>query len=1590
MACINSPSSITVAGDLSAVIELEELANAEGVFARRLKVDTAWHSHHMASIADYYAEALESLESEYYSSDALMSVAFSSPVTGGRVTSAKAIARPKHWVDSLVQPVQFVSAFTDMVLGEPGTSTSNVDIVVEVGPHTALGGPIQQILTLPEFKDLQIPYYGCLVRKTNARDSIQALTASLVQAGYPVDLKAVNFPNGRGQSVKLLTELPSYPWNHQIRHWVEPRFNKALRERSHPPHDLLGSLVEGSNPETPSWRHTLRISESPWTRDHVIQSNILYPAAGYICLAIEAIRQLATMDQTTGAEEVSGYRLRDVDFLQALMIPDNSDGIEIQTTMRPVSEKDVSVRGWKHFEVWTVTADNRWTQHAKGLIAIDSEGPEAFEPTMDDSDITGYTKRVIPGDLFTNLRALGIAHGPMFQNMKSIVQSRSEMRSLVTMAVADISVPNDLPRDHVLNPVTLDSIITAPYSAVKGAAAHEPAAKVPRSVKSFWVSSKISHVAGHLFRADSLITRDDNQGMEADVSVSDEDDGCVMLEMKGFLYQSLGQNVSFQQNQPWEKELCSKVEWSLDISMSSPATIASIQKQLSWNTDNLEDNLTQDILRVCVYFIEQTVIALDPRDVDSMESKYTKHYAWMKDIMQQAASGQLHIGGSKWLSDSQPERQHRINRVATARVDGEMICRLGTQLAAIMRGEVTPLDVMTKDNLLSRFYSETPKLKRMGSQLSGLLQHLAHKNPRIRILEIGAGAGTMTRSALEAVGTAKSGGPNASSYHCTDISAASLEMARENLLPWSDLISFDVLDIERDPATQGFMNGTYDVVIASRVLYATESISRTLDNVQSLLKVGGTLILTEDVRSQVEVQFVSGLLPGWYSGEDCERKALKNSVLSTSMLDHDLRDAGFSGVDLELHDSDNTGASASVTIMSTLSIPVSQKPHVDPDDVVIITSKSGSPPPSWLKGLQDSIAAYKDIQGEEKKLPSVQDLESASATAAWYTDKICIFIGEIDEPILYDLDSASLEGIRIMSTSCKGLIWVTRGGAVDCERPELGLAPGFVRTLRTEYTGRKFLTLDLDPKGPLWSDAGACAIIRVLQSCFRDSENSSTMAGGPTEFEYAERDGIILVPRFYHDVARDQMISSDSPSSGAEEVISVELLYQPDRPLCLYPYSSAFGDDVYANDFHDSLTPSLIEVEPRAYGTTLHATDERVASLECAGIITRVGSEAGTQGYSVGDRVLCVLRQSSLPSRAIIEWTSAVHIPTDLSFHDAASIPVAFLTAYFSLMEIARLQHRQSVLIHAAAGDVGQAAIMISRHLGAEIFATVGSSEERDLIAQRYGIPANHIFDSRNASFGAAIFAATKNRGVDVVLNSLKGPLLQESFNLVAPLGSFIEIGRHDLERNNNLEMRPFARHVSFSAVDLSILLEHRGSEVHRCLREVVRLLEAKAISPVYPLSVFAMGGIAEVLGILKTGSHLGKVVMSVDPNDMVPVLRRKQVTKISPNSSYLIVGGNGGLGQSVAHWMVSRGAKNLILLSRNASRSETTAVLAQELREAGCSRVLLVSGDVAKEDDLARAIQTCAENRMPPIRGLIHAAFVLRVSTISLFERYL
>ncbi|KAI0377221.1 putative polyketide synthase [Hypomontagnella monticulosa] len=1644
VACVNSPQSVTISGDADAIQEIEHLCKQDGVFARRLKVQQAYHSHHMDPFAEAYRELLrkEMARSVMYNGkrhlqeevdeERELEVIFSSAVTGGRITDIKEIADPDHWVGSLVQPVQFVNAFTDMVLGDLDDPTGrSIDVVLEVGPHTALGGPIREILSLVEFEGIELPYWGCLVRDEHAGDTMRSAAINLLREGYPITTSQINFPVPAydDESPRVLTDLPTYPWNHTKTHWQESRINRAIRERSQPPHDLLGMLVAGNEPDVAVWRRMLRVTETPWIRDHMVQGSIVYPGSGYICLAIEATNQL---ERTAASGEealrnVSGFRLRDVEFLAALVVPDNADGIEIRTTLRPVPEREMGARGWRRFEVSSVTQENRWTLHARGMVTVEREGALETIAASTEAEcrpLSAYTRQKDPRDMFTNLRALGIYHGPLFQNTTKIVQDGREPRSVCDITIQHESStdtdPRAAARDTVLHPITLDAVVVSFFSTLPGVGAQVEDPKLPRSIESMWVSSHISREVGHPLRCDTSLLHDDPQSGRADITVVDGHTGTAVLRIQSLACVFLGRgsgatarqdgvNKGTSSSTKWQGEVCSKVQWGPDISFRQSLALVQTREQLNLAEPEMDTALVTNLLRVSVYFAKDALQTLTPEDIAKIQEQphFAKYHGWLRELVDQAAQGASSLAPNSkgWALDGPEERKRHMTAAASQSVDGELLCRLGPLLVPILRGERSVEEIMREDGLQHRYYANSIRLTPSLTPLSTLLRKIAHKYPRARVLEIGNGTnGATTRRVLEALGTLPATLPVAS-WHVTEASSDTLEDTRAELAGWDNLLGFDQLDVEKDPAKQNFALESYDVVIASQISYNAKNISRAMANVRSLLKPGGTLLLVETTQNRADIELVFGLLPSWWQGEEPERQA--SPSFSTSSWDRILRDAGFNGVDIETRDSESDIVHANSTIVSTVPFADHQRPDLsranNPGGFAVVTSNKTFPPPGLVDMLSQRIAALTD----GTICPDHLVLEESSFDE--YKTKICVFVGEVDEPILTDLDTARMDGLRAMVTQCSGLLWITTGGAVDSEVPEQALSQGFLRVLRNEYVGRRYLSLDLDPRVPeRWSrdkEGVVSAIIQVLENGFGQVDDVLATEVGPAEFEYAERDGILLIPRIYKDRQHNDMVTGPLTPSWGEVLVKtnnetggidgaasipLENFFQKDRPLRLEVGIPGHLDTlVFVDNGKDDSGPSpeIVEITPQAYGLSsrdvvaaMGQLKDRAMGLECAGIVTRIGAEARGKGYNIGDRVMALYTGASFSSRVHVPWHSIVHIPKSISFEDAASLPLVFTIAYAGLVDAARLVPGRSVLIHAASGGIGQAAIMLAKHLGVtEIYATAGSQEKRDYIRREYGIPAERIFNSRDVSFALAVLAATNGRGVDLVLNSLPGPLLQASLDVVAPLGHLIEIGKGEIEVNSLLAFNSFSRGISLTSLDILTLLHRRGPDVHRMLSEIARLVEKQVLKPVNPVTVYPIQDVQAAFRFVQTGAQMGKVVLSTRPDEQVWVFPRpKGVTpriQLRPDASYLVVGGVGGIGRSVANWLVENGAKNLILLSRSAgdldlekNKSTDGALFVGELRQAGC-RVKPVNCDISLASNLVKAL----------LRGVIQGAMLLR-----------
>jgi acyl transferase domain-containing protein/NADPH:quinone reductase-like Zn-dependent oxidoreductase/acyl carrier protein len=378
---------------------------------------------------------------------------------------------------------------------------------------------------------------------------------------------------------------------------------------------------------------------------------------------------------------------------------------------------------------------------------------------------------------------------------------------------------------------------------------------------------------------------------------------------------------------------------------------------------------------------------------------------------------------------------------------------------------------------------------------------------------------------------------------------------------------------------------------------------------------------------------------------------------------------------------------------------------------------------------------------------------------------------------------------------------------------------------------------------------------------------------------------------------------------------------------------------------------------------------------ECAGTVLRVGK--GTTNFRPGDSVLAITASfdaGMICTRVLVPEALVVRKPENMSFVQAAGIPCAFLTAWYGLVKLAQLKAGEKVLIHAAAGGVGLAAIQIAQWIGAEIYATVGSGEKREFL-QSLGI--RHIMNSRKLDFAREVMAATDSKGVDVVLNSLAGPAMAAGLESLAPYGRFVEIGKRDIWENSRVALRPFDKNLSLFAVDLAQAVEDRQSMVASMFAEVMELFRTGVFAPT-PTSDFPVSAANQAFQRLASGGHIGKIVLNV--NDRNALIQRHEI-RLSGEATYLITGGLGALGLITAQAFVEHGARHLVLVSRGAASEEVRQAIAK-LQDGGA----IVS---IRQADLSVSAQVSAllkevRTTMPPLRGIVHAAGILDDAVIA------
>ncbi|PWY76505.1 polyketide synthase [Aspergillus sclerotioniger CBS 115572] len=1364
VACINSPESVTLSGDEPAVDAIVATLQARNIFARKLKTGgRAYHSHHMLAIGGEYETLMGVAFSDHRipSFQYARGASFFSSITGQLKVDGFTAA---YWRENLEKPVRFVDAVSRV-------AQSGRHQMIELGPHSALELPIKQIRAQLQLSADQLPYISALIRGQNSTESVLSLAGQLWLNNHPIQMSLVNHPvyykgNAGGLRPQVLHDLPPYRWTYDTLLWNECRQSSEFRHRQHRRHEILGSKVPAGNATELVWRNLLHSDDVPWLLDHSLEKTAVFPGAGYLAMAAEAL------GQALGQAHFAGHTIQfqNVHFLSALAVPSSqAPPVELFTSLRQTPHtKTVSSSIWWDFSISTYEEGTATVRATGSVSRLDSQ--EALRPVCDINP--AVLRPSTAGAWYERFVGEGLNYGKAFTSIMdvSVPCSPTERACRAQVRFTQQSPGNEgYEAEYPFHPILLDAMVQAGIIATSAGCTHEMKAFVPTAIRwaTFRVPGPVSPETKCSINATASPVGFGAAGFQADLVTS-------------------------------ENQVMAQIEWGRLRQYEPNRTKAPIARH--------------PMLRVL----------------------------WKPKIY-----------GLEFMRD-----------LDFARYLDSFVGETGSS-------------TMADEGLL---------------KLMATIHLLSHRNPRLRILELGSDDYGFTLAALALLSA------DNDYRHLAFYSTGYLDEERHlHAADW-DLKAHKPTETESFPVvTDG--QKQWDLIVLPATPSATRYMRDHLHRLTKFLSSDGVVLAKPIV--------------GTWLGEDSssDYNALRSRLT-------------------------NGGEE----ILLARSPTASSLPEVAKNKPLVVIEKDPS-------ALGDSLVA---IKGATRL--AFDRIAADSETLLRGATVISLI--EVSHPLLATISDNEMGAIKVITDNASTLVWVTNGDIMSGTRPDFALASGLSRALMLEQPSLRFLTYDIDDptRDPSRSTHN------LMQTLLEINEPLA-------DFEYVEKNGVVHISRFIPD---DDLNREFRQRQGSE---MVELSLQEARPVQLALDQPGQLDGIYFKQIGlpRTLAPDEVQVQVKAVG--LNAKDvyvlagkvdsrDATCTLEYSGVVERVGDEV--EGLRVGDRVVAMAPGHFRSSEIVPQW-ACQKLREDEDDATMCTLPLVYSTAIYALMMRARLQPGESVLIHSGAGGVGIAAIQIAQVIGALIYTTVSTEAKKQFLVTNFGIDPGHIFTSRDDSFARNILAATDGKGVDVVLNSLTGDLLHASWRCCAAFGRFIEIGKHDLADDGRLEMNRFLHNATFSAFDLADLYYHPRESYRELwsglLSQVIDLYRSRRIAKVEPIRVFSVSEISNSLRYFSSRNRIGKVVVSLESESTtIPVQILKYRTTFSPSKTYLMVGCLGGLGRSMAKWMMSRGARKFVFLGRSGMDKPSARQLIEDLALHG-AQCKVIRGDVCNRADVEAAV---------------------------------
>ncbi len=1105
VACVNSPSSITVSGDETGIDELQAMLKIENIFARKLKVETAYHSHHMELVAVPYFEALKDVETQ----EALPGRQIFTTVSGELADAEEFGAT--HWVRNLLSPVQFYDAVSELLRpkdAEDQATGSAVDLLIEIGPHSALQGPTSQILKKIGIKDVE--YRSLLSRGRNGIDTTLAAIGDMFTLGVSMDINKINLCTNFAfqNSPKMLVNLPPYAWNHSRTYWAESRVAKKYRQRKYQPLSLVGAPYPAFSDSEQQWRKFLRMSEEPWIQHHKIQTSVLYPAAGFLAMAIEAATQIANPRLV-----IREFKLREIQISSAVVLDEESD-LECILQFRPHATGTRDSTGtWLEFIVSTCANGEDLKRNCSGLLLIEYESAidssMSREKYLEEQDSKNSyleidSSCVHPEDpkmFYQELESVGLVYGPPFRGVTDI-RNNAQGQSVCVVEILDTGsspITRSQDRPHIIHPTVLDAMFHAAFAALKGEVGKLSESMVPKFIEEVIIAGDIPFKTGTQFKGYSTSTKHGFRELMSNINMFDDAFNKPMVVIKGFNCMEVSSNGGLDEDaRTNEKKICSKLVWKPAMELLSYQQQREVVEAVAPTPTNaaLADRAAKEETHAFTA-VQRIFGQISSREVSSMQLR--GFYKWMQE--------KLNSGSQSWqAADARLNGQGDLAEGAGSKISGD---QLGTILGQVLLGKVDAKQLLKEDNL-EQFHAKIRGMEESRTKLAEYVALMAHAKPDISVLELGSAISGAASSIL-----ASTQGLSATiDFTYASTTTATLQAAKDQLQALRATTRFTVLDVDQNPADQGFGDKTFDIIVGYNIFADTQSLDKTLANTRGLLKPNGKLCLIELTNPGIQAMTVLGCLSNWWKKRDDQTSRPLNAQILQPYLARSYLHLEFISPDF-----DDPRFHQTTLIVATASAPV-EKPAKAAE--IIILQLADASQTSKLLATQVSYLL------EQSAVPSCVVTWSKDLDLK---DKKVICLVELESPMLANLAEEDFVIMQEVITETSSLLWVTA-----LEEPAGAPVIGLARSVRNERASIEFRTLQFSPE--------SSKSIHNMSQIVAKVATSST-----ADFEFREEGGIVKICRLEEDVAMNNEVDNFL-SEGKVDRMSLEQAPGP-QMLCI-------------------------------------------------------------------------------------------------------------------------------------------------------------------------------------------------------------------------------------------------------------------------------------------------------------------------------------------------------------------------------------------------------------------------------------------------------